>query len=68
MGLNMGNTVVVNLKNIKAVRRPVATSESARRPNRWWGARIFDGKQQPTTFHKCLALHIYVSERVGALD
>jgi hypothetical protein len=33
-------------------------------PRRWFSLR----SRRPTTFHRCLALHLLVAERHGALD
>jgi hypothetical protein len=33
-------------------------------PRRW----LFRGPRQPTTFHRCLAMHLLVAERCSALD
>lgn len=61
-------STVINTKSIKSVRRPLVMAEPVRRPNGWWRGSPFGRRQQPTTFQKCLALHIYLAERAGALD
>ena len=54
------------VNSIRPQRRPVAASQSARRPHRRFLRHIFRRKEV-TTFQRCLAVHMYYASRVGAL-
>jgi hypothetical protein len=62
------SATTVSVKTLRSVRRPVHQIEPIRRRSTWWRGSIFRKRREPTTFHKCLALHMHVAERIGALD
>ena len=41
---------------------------SIQRRRRWWKRMSLRRTNKPTTFQKCLALHMFAAERAGVLD
>jgi hypothetical protein len=66
--MTASSIVYLKAAGVSLVRTTEAEAARANKvaPRRWFFRR--SSASQPTTFQRCLALHLFVAERYGALD